>query len=58
MTPCRFITLYIFSIFISFFLSFPLYAENSMVPLLETRLDVDLKKPMKVSQDSLIYAVV
>lgn len=58
MTRCRFITLYILSIFISFFLSFPLYAENSMVPLLEKRLDVDLNKPMKVSQDSVIYAVV
>ncbi|MFS1582050.1 MAG: hypothetical protein ACL7AY_03495 [Candidatus Arsenophonus phytopathogenicus] len=29
-----------------------------MVPLLEKRLDADLNKPMKVSQDSVIYAVV
>ncbi|QBY45544.1 hypothetical protein [Arsenophonus nasoniae] len=58
MIRCRYITLYTLSIFISFFLSFPLYAENSMVPLLEKRLNAEFSKPMKVNQDSVIYAVV
>ncbi|WP_233458115.1 hypothetical protein [Arsenophonus endosymbiont of Apis mellifera] len=58
MIRCRFITLYTLSIFISFFLSFPLYAENNMVPLFEKRPNAEFSKPMKVNQDSVIYAVV
>lgn len=58
MIRCRFITLYTLSIFISFFLGFPLYAENSMISLLEKRPNAEFSKPMKVNQDSVVYAVV
>ncbi|HGJ5876182.1 MAG TPA: hypothetical protein ACHBX0_06970 [Arsenophonus sp.] len=60
MTCCRFITLSLLSIFISLslLLSLPIRAKNSMVALFGKSTNADSSMPMKVNQDSVIYAVV